>query len=375
MVRKVYIEILARVLLLVITMPLLVRVLEGLLELFESIGGFSVIGRFSPDIVVSIVFIVFRLFSLLLLALSIVYMDSLFYALSLLPLAVVGFDFNAVSIPYIVLTVLIINFLSVVLQGYRDGQFSSFRVRGLTSLAISFSSLAITVIALSYALSLMLWSYIDALRGVSVSSSTLKPLVSFFSENPLGNMLIVVVVLSAFYYFAINLSETLILYLKPSRGVAIKALTLDPNIPIKPPLSSLRNALITLAVSPAVYALLVLALERVGLIAGMEGGSQLAITLARWALAVLTLIVTWVLLTRTLTRFDEREPGLGGVIAGLILTVFVYTLLLITGLWDPRMEGLSLARADSYLAATITDYYRVLFSIVEIIPVLVGLAP
>ena len=375
MVRKVYVEILSRALVLVVVTPLLVRVLEGFLSLFEGLGGFSYIERLSPDTVVPVVFMVFQLFSLTLLVLSVVFLEPILYSLSLLPLAVVGFDVGVISSFYIVSTLLILHFLSVTLQGYREGQFSAFRVRGFPALVISLFSLAVMVVALSYAVSLLSWSYIEALRGVSVKSAVLKPLVSFLSGNPLGNVLVLALILSAFYQVVINLSETLSLYLKPSRDVAVKALTLDPYTPIKPPLTSIRNAMITLAVSPVIYTLLILALERLGLLTQYDGGFQLYNTLARWAIAVVTLTVTWLLLTRALTRFDEREPGLGGLIAGLTLIILLYTLLYTTGLWNPGEEGLSLTRADQYVASMITGYYKTLLSILEIAPMLIGLAP
>ncbi|MDT7866419.1 MAG: hypothetical protein RRE21_05795 [Desulfurococcales archaeon] len=375
MVRKVYVEILSRALVLVVVTPLLVRVLEGFLLLFEGLGGFSFIERLSPDTVVPVVFMVFQLFSLTLLVLSVVFLEPILYSLSLLPLAVVGFDVGVISSFYIVSTLLILHFLSVTLQGYREGQFSAFRVRGFPALVISLFSLAVMVVALSYAVSLLSWSYIEALRSVSVKSAVLKPLVSFLSGNPLGNVLVLALILSAFYQVVINVSETLSLYLKPSRDVAVKALTLDPYTPIKPPLTSIRNAMITLAVSPVIYTLLILALERLGLLTQYDGGFQLYNTLARWAIAVVTLTVTWLLLTRALTRFDEREPGLGGLIAGLTLIILLYTLLYTTGLWNPGEEGLSLTRADQYVASMITGYYKTLLSILEIAPMLIGLAP
>jgi len=374
-VRKVYVEILSRALVLVVVTPLLVRVLEGFLLFFEGLGGFSFIERLSPDTVVPVVFMVFQLFSLTLLVLSVVFLEPILYSLSLLPLAVVGFDVGVISSFYIVSTLLILHFLSVTLQGYREGQFSAFRVRGFPALVISLFSLAVMVVALSYAVSLLSWSYIEALRGVSVKSAVLKPLVSFLSGNPLGNVLVLALILSAFYQVVINVSETLSLYLKPSRDVAVKALTLDPYTPIKPPLTSIRNAMITLAVSPVIYTLLILALERLGLLTQYDGGFQLYNTLARWAIAVVTLTVTWLLLTRALTRFDEREPGLGGLIAGLTLIILLYTLLYTTGLWNPGEEGLSLTRADQYVASMITGYYKTLLSILEIAPMLIGLAP
>jgi hypothetical protein len=374
-VRKVYVEILSRALVLVVVTPLLVRVLEGFLLLFEGLGGFSFIERLSPDTVVPVVFMVFQLFSLTLLVLSVVFLEPILYSLSLLPLAVVGFDVGVISSFYIVSTLLILHFLSVTLQGYREGQFSAFRVRGFPALVISLFSLAVMVVALSYAVSLLSWSYIEALRGVSVKSAVLKPLVSFLSGNPLGNVLVLALILSAFYQVVINLSETLSLYLKPSRDVAVKALTLDPYTPIKPPLTSIRNAMITLAVSPVIYTLLILALERLSLLTQYDSGFQLYNTLARWAIAVVTLTVTWLLLTRALTRFDEREPGLGGLIAGLTLIILLYTLLYTTGLWNPGEEGLSLTRADQYVASMITGYYKTLLSILEIAPMLIGLAP
>jgi hypothetical protein len=374
-VRKVYVEILSRALVLVVVTPLLVRVLEGFLLLFEGLGGFSFIERLSPDTVVPVVFMVFQLFSLTLLVLSVVFLEPILYSLSLLPLAVVGFDVGVISSFYIVSALLILHFLSVTLQGYREGQFSAFRVRGFPALVISLFSLAVMVVALSYAVSLLSWSYIEALRGVSVKSAVLKPLVSFLSGNPLGNVLVLALILSAFYQVVINLSETLSLYLKPSRDVAVKALTLDPYTPIKPPLTSIRNAMITLAVSPVIYTLLILALERLSLLTQYDGGFQLYNTLARWAIAVVTLTVTWLLLTRALTRFDEREPGLGGLIAGLTLIILLYTLLYTTGLWNPGEEGLSLTRADQYVASMITGYYKTLLSILEIAPMLIGLAP
>jgi hypothetical protein len=374
-VRKVYVEILSRALVLVVVTPLLVRVLEGFLSLFEGLGGFSFIERLSPDTVVPVVFMVFQLFSLALLVLSVVFLEPILYSLSLLPLAVVGFDVGVISSFYIVSILLILHFLSVTLQGYREGQFSAFRVRGFPALVISLFSLAVMVVALSYAVSLLSWSYIEALRGVSVKSAVLKPLVSFLSGNPLGNVLVLALILSAFYQVVINVSETLSLYLKPSRDVAVKALTLDPYTPIKPPLTSIRNAMITLAVSPVIYALLILALERLGLLTQYDGGFQLYNILARWAIAVVTLTVTWLLLTRALTRFDEREPGLGGLIAGLTLIILLYTLLYTTGLWNPGEEGLSLTRADQYVASMITGYYKTLLSILEIAPMLIGLAP
>ncbi|MCC6044982.1 MAG: hypothetical protein LM584_06840 [Desulfurococcaceae archaeon] len=375
MVRKVYVEILSRALVLVVVTPLLVRVLEGFLLLFEGLGGFSFIERLSPDTVVPVVFMVFQLFSLTLLVLSVVFLEPILYSLSLLPLAVVGFDVGVISSFYIVSTLLILHFLSVTLQGYREGQFSAFRVRGFPALVISLFSLAVMVVALSYAVSLLSWSYIEALRSVSVKSAVLKPLVSFLSGNPLGNVLVLALILSAFYQVVINVSETLSLYLKPSRDVAVKALTLDPYTPIKPPLTSIRNAMITLAVSPVIYTLLILALERLGLLTQYDGGFQLYNTLTRWAIAVVTLTVTWLLLTRALTRFDEREPGLGGLIAGLTLIILLYTLLYTTGLWNPGEEGLSLTRADQYVASMITGYYKTLLSILEIAPMLIGLAP
>lgn len=282
---------------------------------------------------------------------------------------------DIVASPQVIMAIIALAISNVILNGYRDGQLSSFKVEGLSTLLFSITSILIIALSISYLISLLLWSFIEAFRNVSVESSILQPLVRFFSGNPLGLALIVVVLISVFYSIFINITETLILYLKPSRDLAMKALRLDPYMPIKPPLTSWRNAIITLAISPSVYALLLRTMEALGLT--LQGGAQTSYIhlLAKWALATLVLILVWLILTRTLTRFDEVEPGAGGVVAGLTLIVLTYTLLLASRLWDPRVEGLNLARADQYLSTVVIEYYEVLFSIVEIVPMLIGLAP
>lgn len=366
---RIYLEIIARIAILILSLPLLEYLVSTLYPMVEVMRGGVVL---SPELALLLVNLFTLTLSLVLLVASIAYLDPLLYTLSLLLSIPVILQAKLVLGPGILLALLLMLVSNVVLQGYRSGQVGSFRVRGLPVLLISTTSIVVAIATISYAVALVTWSYVEALRGIEVGSSVLAPFVRFFSTNPLGLAMVVAVVIAVVYSMVVNLSETLALYLKPSREVAVRALALNPFTPIKPPLTSLRNAMITLAISPAIYALLVKAIPQLN---PLDSATRLDLAIARWLLSLLVLTITWILVTRMLTRFDEVEPGVGGVLAGVVVVTVFLTLLVASNLWDPRIEGLNLERADKELANIVLGYYRVLFSILEIVPMLIGLTP
>lgn len=374
MAARVYVELLARILVATVLAPVLIHIM-GYAALAVDILPSLARGSLTFEEAASLVNISLIVFSLLLLLASIVYVDPILYTLSLLPATAATLDASIATGFNSILALILILSLNVVLQGYRSGQGESFRVRGLAVLLASLTLLAIAILSSTLVVSTTLWAYVEAFRGVEVESDVLKPLVRFLSGNPLGLALVVATLLAIVYSVAANISETLILYMKPSRDIALKALTIDPYTPIKPPLTSLRNAMITLAISPALYALLVKVLPLPLQASDHVSLENLGWAAARWALSVLVLLATWMLVTRALTRFDEVEPSLRGLALGVTLIALVYLLLFLSGLWDPRVEGLDFNRADKYLSEVVVDYYKILFSILEIVPMLVGLAP
>ncbi|MFN4046277.1 MAG: hypothetical protein ACK4H7_02940, partial [Acidilobaceae archaeon] len=292
----------------VLAIPLLYYNLSLLIAEFPAIAGLNVSNWPSLEADFRVILNVFYLaFSTLLLVPAIIYSSPVAYALSLIIHAFRG-DYGVLLNAVYVLPIFLYGALNVLSEGWRAGQLYSFRlnVSSLLVLAVGYSGIMVLAVLASYYSGTLLWSYISILRGVRLGKPVLDPLVDFFTVNPVGAVLLAGFMALGLYLLSDALAEALVFYVKPSKPIAIKVLRdIDFKAPIKPPLSSLRNMIISLALSPPIYYLVLLSLSRLGLIPE----DPITGVLARWALSLLVLAVVWRMLTRLLTRFDEAEPG------------------------------------------------------------------
>lgn len=358
----------------ILATPLLYYNLSLLIAELPTIAGFNFASWPPLGVDFKVILNVFYLvFSTLLLVPAIIYSSPVAYALSLIIHAFRG-DYGVLLSAVYVLPIFFYGALSVFSEGWRAGQLYSFRfnVSPFLVLAMGYSSIMVLVVLASYYSGILLWGYISALRGVRLDKPVLDPLVDFFTINPVGVVILVGFMALGLYLFSEALAETLISYVKPSKLVAVKVLRdMDFEAPIKPPLSSLRNMVISLALSPPIYYLVLLNLSKFGFISE----DPIMGVLARWALSLLVLAVVWRILTRLLTRFDEAEPGPWNVILGALLIVLLYGLAYVAGYWNPGADGLSPSRVDEALKNIMLGYYTTLFDMVKLILVLVGVAP
>ncbi|MCX8195939.1 MAG: hypothetical protein N3F67_02535 [Acidilobaceae archaeon] len=288
-----------------------------------------------------------------------------------LAITVITVNPGVMSNPLLLLPLFAYSVMDVLVKGWRRGQLTS--LGGPRSLAISFLltlSLLSALFALAWLSSEVIWKYFSLLRGLEVSS----PFLSIFSEllfkNPIGLSFVIGLALMLIYGLARELAEALVAFVRPSPKAARDALlSMDLEAPIKPPLSSLRNALVSLAVSPPLYYLLYNALLLLPV--------QLSFpydVLLRFVVAALVFVVSWFLISRLTASFEEREPSLLSPIAGLMLILATYGLLYALALWEPS-SGLSPEAGDDVLRKAILSYYETIVYMGELLLVFMGVAP
>ncbi len=358
----------------VLAMPLLYYNLSLLIAGFPILTSLNIAGQPSlkVDFRVALDFF-YVISSTILLVPAVIYSSSVAYALSLI-IHVFRGDHEVLFNAVYVLPVFLYGALRVFSEGWRAGQLHSFRfsVSSFLAFIMGYSGIILLAVLVSFYFGNILWGYFSALRGVRLGKPVLDPLADFFTVNPVGAVIVAGFMALGLYLFSKALTEALVFYVKPSKSVAIKVLKdIDFEAPIKPPLSSIRNMIVSLALSPPIYYLVLLSLSRFEVIPK----DPIMSILARWALSLIVLGVVWRVLIRLLTRFDEAEPGPWNFILGALLIVLLYGLAYMAGYWDPRVEGLSPARVDEALKNIMLGYYTTLFDMARLILILVGVTP
>ncbi|MEM1685664.1 MAG: hypothetical protein QXE99_00800 [Acidilobaceae archaeon] len=313
------------------------------------------------------------LLSTIFIILAVLTINSILYVIALISHVVIG-NYEVLLSPIYLLPIIFYGLLKVLSEGWRRDQVKSINISisGLLLTIVSLIVIISSAIILSYYIGSIIWGYIIAIRSINIDVLVLRSLADFLTINPLGSTILVGLSIVGFYVLFREFAEILVLYINPSRQVALNALkSIDFDVPFKPPLSSLRNMIISLSIAPPFYYLIAQTLDRFNLMPE----SLVASILFKWLLSVLVLTILWIIVSKLLTRLDESDPSLLSIASGLILILLLYSLVYILGLWDPRAESLSLENVDLYLKRVIFNYYSTLFSIVELILILLGVAP
>lgn len=310
--------------------------------------------------------------SLVLLTLAIVMSSSLMYALALI-IHIIRDPALVVFEPIYLLPVFVSPLLVTVGRIWRSGQSKSIKIESVQMISTMAALILILLVATYVSIQVggRVWEFLRSMRHVEISSPAAEPIVELLLRNPIGYLLIVIASLFVLYKFFVDVGETAVLFLRPSRGVAIEAIkaSIDFESPFQIPLASLRNMIISLSISPPIYYLVITSLTRLEI----ELPYMYEMGL-KFVTALLIFGISWFMISRLLSRIDEAEPGLSSVIAGAAMIVLVYLLSYMAALWSPE-QGLSLAEADAYISKILTEYYGTFLVVGEALLMVVGAVP
>ncbi|MCS7107097.1 MAG: hypothetical protein NZ902_03220 [Acidilobaceae archaeon] len=333
-------------------------ILRGSLE--PTIQNFEIVVRSAASVLV-----------LVLLLFSALFVNARSYAFAL-AISVVFVDSQLITDPAMLLPLAALSFLDVVRSGWRKNQISSLgNLRPIASaVMLSFALLAFFLLV-AWLLSSKMWSYAEAARSLKVNSPLLAVFIDLFFRNPIGLTFVLGVVIFAIYSLSKDLAESLVIFLRPSPQSALKSLRelVDFGAPISPPLTSLRNALVSLAISPPIYYLITLLLARLDLQIPPPYDSML-----RFVIAAQIFTIIWFLISRLTASFEEKEPSLLSTFVGLASVAIVYLILYLAALWHPDY-GISVERADEVLRKAILSYYETVLYMGELLLTFMGIAP
>ncbi|MEN2999634.1 MAG: hypothetical protein ABDH61_03575 [Acidilobaceae archaeon] len=351
--------------------PLLSANMSSLLSGFESLNDI-LRGSLEPTVEsfgMLVRFVATVLAALLLLS-SAFFVSAGSYVFAL-AISAVFVDSSLLINPATILPLPALSFLDVLRSGWRKNQLSSINLRTLASGVLLSLALLSSLLAVAWLLSSVAWNYAELLRRLNVSSPLLAVFVDLFFRNPIGLTFVLGVLIFAVYGLVRDLVESLVVFLRPSPQSALKALLelVDFSAPISMPLGSIRNALISLAISPPIYYVIMLLLFRLDLQIPSPYDSLL-----RFVIAAQIFSLSWFFLSRLTSSFEEREPSLLSTFGGLLAVAAVYFLLYLGALWDPE-QGLSVERADEVLKKAILSYYETVLFMGELLLVFMGIAP
>ncbi|MEM4970501.1 MAG: hypothetical protein QXE01_04530 [Sulfolobales archaeon] len=234
---------------------------------------------------------------------------------------------------------------------------------------IGFSTLFTAIIALPLLISLLIASYIFSFK-LHTQSPYLAPVASFLNNNPVGSIIMASIMLAIFYILSRYAVEISLLYAIPNPKLAISELSSVANISwIRPSLGFLRGFIVSALITPPIYYMIREILASLGTEVGGSGDLMSSIMLTLFGLLLFALI--WALVSRGLFT-EEREPSIRGIIylISIIAVIYILSLILGVSLWGSGSQ-----KSLDTLLAPITQYYRDLWVLAELIIRAIGGAP
>ncbi len=237
------------------------------------------------------------------------------------------------------------------------------------SSAIGFSAFFIVYIAFPLLMSLLIASYIFSFK-LHTQSPYLAPITSFLNNNPAGSIVMASIILAVFYVLSRYATEISLLYAMPNPRLAVSELSSVANVSwVRPSLGFLRGFIVSALITPPIYYMIRGILAYLGM--GIEDSGDLIASIMIGLLGFVLFALIWALVSRGLFT-EEREPSTRGIIYLASITAIIYVLSLILGasLWNPQSQ-----RSLDTLLAPIAQYYRDLWIMAELIIRAVGGAP
>lgn len=299
------------------------------------------------------------------------YTLSLFFAALADPLAVAGDPWGPVKILAGLSIVLLVDTYR---STARHGQGESLQLAwpgGRKPLVHVIVFLA-TILGPPLALSPYIAGFVLSLK-FSTENPYMSPLASFLSYNPVGVMIVALILLSVVYMLARSLTEAVVSYAVPSPRVALIELSGSANLEgIRYPLASLRGLVLSATISPALYSLVSEALTRSGILQPDTG--DLVQRLARGAISLAIFMIMWIVFSRSMFH-DSREPDLWGFLSTAALVPILYLTAYFAGVWDPGRGLADLSGLDVFIASSVASYYQQIWILIDLILRAAGAAP
>ncbi len=261
---------------------------------------------------------------------------------------------------------------------YRRGQGTSVKYPSKTALLLGLP-LTLLVISLYAGLALFFGWYIYTLLA---GMSTLRGVVGLFGGNVVVRIGVVVAAVLVAYVAVSSISETLSIYVSPSKKTAIEWLrsTRDIDVVFSAPLGFLKAIVVASFVAPLVYAVV----DRLVLshLNALLVGAQQAGIFIRFVIAAAVFALSWSLVGRITKAYELGELGLikGAAAASSTLLAVLY----LTGVYcryaatsDLPYSILNpdLAQLEHVVSSIYVDYYVSFIYVFEAISVLMGFAP
>ncbi len=318
--------------------------------------------------------------SIILLLHSLVTLSPISYSLTAVVASILIPELGLISSPLTIVILIYLMIATTFRTTYRVGQAGYIYVQNKKSLLISAVGVFLVSAAIAAGVAFFASTLINSIRVVQVSTTSLIPLALFLSQNPVGISLVLVPILAAIYILLNSSISTLILYVSPSRNVAVKELSefVQEDHWVKPPLMFIRRTLLTLLIAPLIYSLIngLFTIYPEPIERFREAVTYINPDLGSytdWIISLAIFIATWSIVALSI---DISTPSIGlrniaaSTAAIAMLYLAAYLVLLPIAGFEPGLEGF-----DRYLSSTIYTYYTELFSILELIPILGGLVP
>ncbi len=237
------------------------------------------------------------------------------------------------------------------------------------SLAIGLSAFFIVYIAFPLLMSLLIASYIFSFK-LHTQSPYLAPITSFLNNNPAGSIVMVSIMLAVFYVLSRYAVEISLLYAMPNPRLAISELSSVANVSwVRPSLGFLRGFIVSAFITPPIYHMIRRILASLGV--GIEDSGDLIASIMIGLLGLVLFALIWALVSRGLFT-EEREPSIRGIIYLASITAIIYVISLILG---ASLLTSQPQRSLDTLLAPIAQYYRDLWIMAELVIRAVGGAP
>lgn len=370
---KVLAEIIPRVSILSILLPVLLKTIEQapfILSIPQLIlGGRLDIASIPILLLVSLISCIA---TLVIPSPSLYTLTLFFISLVILPGSLSGGNLLiTVGLYQAIIVLFVILIMDVVRNHYRGVKASpviSYEA-SLKDLVKGFSLFLALIVAIPGFVSMYIASYIFSFKLYSVSPY-LSPVISFLNSNPVGSILMASVLLGVFYMLTRQTTEAIVSYVIPSPRVALADLSRSIDLRwIKPPLSSLRGFVLSSVITPPVYYIVREALRIAGLVVP-SGQEDLYSRIALGVMGLALFLAIWSILSRSMFS-EEREPTPRKIAVLALVIVSIYAVSYLAGV----SIGFPASPSLDNMLSPLTAYYRDAWIVAELVVRAMGVAP
>lgn len=370
---KVLAEIIPRISILSILLPVLLKTIEQapfILSIPQLIlGGRLDIASIPILLIVSLISCIA---TLVIPSPSLYTLTLFFISLVILPGSLSGGNLLiTVGLYQAIIVLFVILIMDVVRNHYRGVKASpviSYEA-SLKDLVKGFSLFLALIVAIPGFVSMYIASYIFSFKLYSVSPY-LSPVISFLNSNPVGSILMASVLLGVFYMLTRQTTEAIVSYVIPSPRVALADLSRSIDLRwIKPPLSSLRGFVLSSVITPPVYYIVREALRIAGLVVP-SGQEDLYSRIALGVMGLALFLAIWSILSRSMFS-EEREPTPRKIAVLALVIVSIYAVSYLAGV----SIGFPASPSLDNMLSPLTAYYRDAWIVAELVVRAMGVAP